>query len=399
MIKEFARVLKPNIWKFNISGIDIKEMIDIETIRETLRKIYYDPKTGFISAQKLYLKLNKTIPLTEIQRFLDEQEIYQISKEVRAKYPFRHMIVYSSNDQWQIDLIDFSKYSRWNKGFKYLLCAVDVYSRKAFVMPIKSKTFSTDAMKSILYIAKPILIQSDNGSEFLNKSFQALLKSFKVQHTTAQVGDHNRQGMIERFNRTIEAMIAKYQESRKTNRYIDVLDDIVFNYNNTYHRTIKDTPENRYIKNQSHGHIYDFNFVIKLSIGDKVRIIMEKKTFQKGYELKYSKAVYQICEGNGYTFRLKGPDGIILPKKYKYYQLKKVGLVQSYAPHQVTRETPPNMRQKRNKREIEELEKYTVEPLNKKRRVESAARIIISPKRNKRYVDENEELRKRPRVS
>jgi hypothetical protein len=376
-------------------------MADIEIIRETLRKIYYDPKTGFISAQKMYLKLNKTVPLSEIQKFLDEQEIYQISKEVRAKYPFRHMIVYSTNDQWQIDLIDFSKYSRWNKGFKYLLCAVDVYSRKAFVEPIKSKTFSTDAMKSILNITKPILIQSDNGSEFLNKSFQALLKSFKVQHTTAQVGDHNRQGIIERFNRTIEAMIAKYQESRKRNRYIDVLDDIVFNYNNTYHRTIKDTPENRYLKNQSHGHIYDFNFVVKLSIGDKVRIVMEKRTFQKGYELKYSKAVYQICEGNGYTFRLTGPDGIILPKKYKYYQLKKVGLVQSYTSNQTNRETPPTMRQKRNKREIEELEKYTVEPLNKKRRVESASRPIISPKRNKRFLDveENEQLRKRTRVS
>jgi hypothetical protein len=329
------------------------------------------------------LKLNKTVPLSEIQKFLDEQEIYQISKEVRAKYPFRHMIVYSTNDQWQIDLIDFSKYSRWNKGFKYLLCAVDVYSRKAFVEPIKSKTFSTDAMKTIFNTAKPILIQSDNGSEFLNKSFQALLKSFKVQHTTAPVGDHNRQGIIERFNRTIEAMITKYQESRKTNRYIDVLYDIVFNYNSTYHRTIKDTPENRYLKNQSHGHIYDFNFLVKLSIGDKVRIVMEKKTFQKGYELKYSKTVYQISEGNGYTFRLKGPDGVILPKKFKYYQLKKVGLVQSYASQQVIREAPPNMRQKRNKREIEELEKYTVAPLNKKRRVENDSCPIISPKRKK----------------
>jgi hypothetical protein len=98
---------------------------------------------------------------------------------------------------------------------------------------------------------------------------------------------------------------------------------------------------------------------------------------------------------------LKGPDGIILPKKYKYYQLKKVGLIQSYAPHQVTRETPQNMRQKRNKREIEELEKYTVAPLNKKRRIESVFRPIISPKRNKRFLDveETEQLRKRTRVS
>jgi hypothetical protein len=57
MIKEFAKGLRPDIWKKK----DIKEMANI---RETQRKIYYDPKTGFISAQKLYLKLNKTIPLT-----------------------------------------------------------------------------------------------------------------------------------------------------------------------------------------------------------------------------------------------------------------------------------------------------------------------------------------------
>jgi hypothetical protein len=164
---------------------------------------------------------------------------------------------------------------------------------------------------------------------------------------------------------------------------------------------MKNTPENRYLKNQTDGHIYDFNFLVKLSIGDKVRIVIEKKTFQKGYELKYSKAVYQIYEGNGYTFRLRGPDGVILSKKYKYYQLKKVGLVQSYASHPVNRETPPNMRQKRNKREIEELEKYTIEPVNKKIRVESASRPIISPKRNKRFLDAegNEQLRKRTRVS
>jgi hypothetical protein len=65
---------------------------------------------------------------------------------------------------------------------------------------------------------------------------------------------------------------------------------------------------------------------------------MEKTTFQKGYELKYSKTVYQISEGNGYTFRLKASDGVILPKKFKYYQLKKVGLVQSYASQQFIRE-------------------------------------------------------------
>jgi hypothetical protein len=110
---------------------------------EQLKEFFYDPKTGFISASKLYLKLNKTIPLATINEFLKKQKISQISLENRRKPMFKQMNVYSSNDQWQIDLIDYSKYSRWNAGFKYLLCVVDVFSRKAFVVPIKRKSDTT----------------------------------------------------------------------------------------------------------------------------------------------------------------------------------------------------------------------------------------------------------------
>jgi transposase InsO family protein len=109
------------------------------------------------------------------------------------------------------------------------------FSRKAFVVAIKRKSDTTNAMKLVLDVQKPILIQSDNGTEFLNHSFQSLLKSRGVRHITVHVGDHNRQGLIERFNRTLESIIALYQESRKSNRYVNVLEDIVFNYNHTYH--------------------------------------------------------------------------------------------------------------------------------------------------------------------
>jgi transposase InsO family protein len=143
------------------------------------------------------------------------------------------MVVYSVNDQWQIDLFDFSKYSHWNSGYKYLLCVVDVFSRKAFVAALKRKSDTTDAMSKILVKDTPILIQSDNGTEFLNKSFQRLLKSMNVRHITVDVGNHKRQGIVERFNRTIALLISRYQESRNTNRYIDVLDDLVYNFNHT----------------------------------------------------------------------------------------------------------------------------------------------------------------------
>lgn len=93
-------------------------------------------------------------------------------------------------------------------------------------------------MRFIIDARKPILIQSDNRTEFLNNNFQRLLKENKVRHITVNVYDHNRQGLIERFNRTLEGIISKYQESRKRNRYIDVLEDIVYNYNHTHHLTL-----------------------------------------------------------------------------------------------------------------------------------------------------------------
>jgi len=111
----------------------------------------------------------------------------------------------SRNHLWQIDLVDFSKFSHWNRGYKYLLCAIDVYSRKSFAVPLKRKSDAHLGMGSILMKTKPVLIQSDNGTEFISKEFQHVLERHNVRHVTVIAGDHNRQSIVERFNRTLES--------------------------------------------------------------------------------------------------------------------------------------------------------------------------------------------------
>ena len=59
-------------------------------------------------------------------------------------------------------------------------------------------------MQNIFVQERPILIQFDNGTEFLNEKFQNLLAEKNVRLITVDVGDHNRQGIVERFNRTLE---------------------------------------------------------------------------------------------------------------------------------------------------------------------------------------------------
>jgi transposase InsO family protein len=358
-----------------------------------LKELYYNPKTGLISANKIYHKLNKSIPLSTIKDFIEKQEIAQLAKVNKRKMNYKHINVYSANNQWQIDLVDFSKFSHWNSGFKYLFCIVDVFSRKSFVVPLKRKSETTTAMKKVLTTQKPILIQSDNGTEFLNQSFRALLKANNIQHTTVQVGDHNRQGIVERFNRTIERIISKYQETRNTNGYINILHDIVWNYNNTYHSSIKDTPDNKYNKNSDKGTFKDVFNIINLKIGDKVRLLKDRTIFQKDIEHKYSKTIYQIVNGNGYTFSVKHSNGTINPKKYKFYQLQKIVEVENFSilPKLITRAKPATLGEKRNQRELEELNRIA-KPLNKRRRIDKQLPAEVN-----KIKRTNKELEKVPR--
>ena len=209
------------------------------------------------------------------------------------------------------------------------------------------------------------MIQSDNGTEFLNKTFQKLLKENKVWHIAVNVGDHNKRRIIERFNRTIEGLISKYQESRNTNWYIDVLDDLVYNYN---HRSIGRTPQNMHNENPNEGSLRtDLKFT-DIEIGDKVRILLGKSTFQKGYEASFSKEIYTVVSGNGYTFQIANNEGFIMKSRYKYFQLQKIE--ESLVFQNVVKKRPLPPKKLLNKREIDSLEKNILQPLNKKRRHE-----------------------------
>ena len=126
-----------------------------------------------------------------------------------------------------------------------------------------------------------------NETQFLNGSFQSLLRSYGG----LAAGDHNRQVTMESFNRTLEAFIGRYHESRETNRYIDDSDALVFNYNTTFHNSIRDTREIKYQTNPSGGTIKTKHFHENIRIGDYTSIMNGTKTFQKGCEPSFSKAI------------------------------------------------------------------------------------------------------------
>ena len=174
----------------------------------------------------------------------NEQLAEELHKLITKK--FKKWKVYSAfkDNIWAADLADMQLISKFNKGFKFLLCVIDIYSKYAWVVPLKDKKCVTivNAFQSISKKSnrKPNKIWADKGGEFYKRS----MKSWLEKNDIEMYSTHNEGKSVaaERFIRTIKTRIYKHMTSISKNMYIDKLDDIVNEYNNTKHRTTKMKP-------------------------------------------------------------------------------------------------------------------------------------------------------------
>ena len=131
--------------------------------------------------------------------------------------------------------------SKFNKGFTFLLRVIDIFSKYAWAVPLKDKkgVSIVNAFQKILKESdrKPNKIWVDKGSEFYNNSFKKWLKDNDIEMYS--IHNEGKSVVAERFIRTLNNKIYKYMTAIPKNVYIDKLDDMVNEYNNAYHRTIK----------------------------------------------------------------------------------------------------------------------------------------------------------------
>ena len=140
--------------------------------------------------------------------------------------------------------------SKYNRGNRYLLVVVDAFSKYTWVEPIiKSKTgiAVTEAFKKILKRAQTL--QTDNGKEFYNHTFQKLMKDKDI-HQFFTTGD-TKASMVERFNRTLKSRMYRYFTSANTYKYLNVLQALVRGYNESFHRSMGMKPSEVTLKNAS----------------------------------------------------------------------------------------------------------------------------------------------------
>ena len=233
---------------------------------------------------------NKSIPQ-------NEQLAEELHKPIIRKFKRREVYSALKDHIWAADLADMQLISKLiNKGFRFLLCVIDIYSRYAWVIPLKDKKGGSivSAFQSILKTSnrKPNKIYLDKGSEFCNRSMKSWLEKNDIEMYTTH--NEGKSVLAERFIRTIKNKIYKHMTSISKNMYIYKLDDIVNEYNNTKHRTTKmkpiDVKDNTYINFGKDVNDNDPKF----KVGDHVRISKYKNIFAKVYTPNWSEEGFVI---------------------------------------------------------------------------------------------------------
>ena len=163
----------------------------------------------------------------------NEQLAEELHKPIIRKFKKRRVYSAFKDNVWGIDLANMQLISKLNKGFKFSLCVIDIYTKYAWVVPLKIKkgVSIVNAFQRILKESarKPHKIWVDKGSEFYNSHFKKWLKDNDIEmHSTHNEG---KSVISERFIRTIKNKIYKYMTSISKNVYIDKLNNVVDEYN------------------------------------------------------------------------------------------------------------------------------------------------------------------------
>eukprot|EP01052_Picozoa_sp_SAG31_P043951 SAG31_NODE_7494_length_1674_cov_1.495873_2_plen_423_part_01 len=316
-------------------------------LQQDLTKVYYDKNMSTNSIRKLYDAAKSkgiSVTLEQVKAFIEDQDAYQTNKQVKRPKFFNSIIAPRPGSNLQIDLMELKTRYKMNKT-PYLLNVVDIHSRRAWSVPLANKESETvtKAMSGIideitretkrirdipakLKVAIVKSINGDAGGEFESKVFRDMLKEkgtkygFPITMYTSDPKDYAKNGIVERFNRTLRTLMreARAQDNyRRLNR--EDLKRLIDNYNKERHSTIKAKPIDVWELKDKNKQKYNF-IQFKYKKGDRVRTLNKNALFEKGtYE--YSEELYTIDRVDGKRFYLVDKDGDQLGKGYLGYEL------------------------------------------------------------------------------
>jgi Integrase core domain len=274
-----------------------------------LRKVYYDIKhpASYGTVENLWEATKRKYSKANVQKWLSSQDPHTLHKPRTLHFSRSRYFVPNMNNLFQCDLCDMRMLAKHNSNVNYILTIIDVFCKKAWAYPLKNKSADSviAAFKKVFAERKPRYVQSDKGTEFLNKKFQTYLKKLGIKFYTTNNPD-TKASVVERFNRTLKTKMYKYFTYANTFKYVDVLPHLLTSYNNSVHSAINMAPNA--VTKQNQLDVYDYLYSGRgrykhvkkdsptVKVGDKVRITREKYVFEKGYEANWSTELFVVTK-------------------------------------------------------------------------------------------------------
>ena len=269
-----------------------------------------------------------------VRPHLEKELAYTLHKPVRRRFPTLKVQVWGIDNQWVADLVEVQRLAKHNRGTRYLLTVLDVFSKYAWVEPLKDKTGRSPAQawERVLKRAhprRPRQLQTDQGKEFYNRLFQQVLKKHHIHHFSTY-GD-TKASVIERFNRTLKERLYRYLTAANTLKFVDVLPQVVQGYNASWNRSIQKAPQDV----TPHNELQVWNQLYperpsqlpKLKAGHRVRLSKQARPFQKGYLPGWTEEVFvvrRVLPGSVPTYKVEEFDGTLVEGTFYEPELQRV---------------------------------------------------------------------------
>ena len=319
----------------------------IKRERTLLEKIYNDISDpgSFSSVERLYdraKKLHKNFKgtLKDVENFLETQDPFTLHRKVNNRFQRRKVIAKRIDYNWEADLVVLPSLSKFNQGHNYIMTCIDVLSRYAFAVPLKTKS-GLDVSRGLRKIFKthhrqPEKLHTDKGREFYNKQVKALLNSERIVHFSSM--SDNKCSLVERFQRTLMTKLHRYFSSSNTFTYTNILDKLIHSYNHRVHRTLGICPAQVTKANEKKifKHLYGKVLAsrknkprFRFKIGDLVRISKFKPTFTKGYLKNFTEEFFKVTDcvpSVPVTYRITDLQDILIHGIFYEAQLQRIRL-------------------------------------------------------------------------
>ena len=314
-----------------------------------LASVFFNPESpaAFSSLDKLYRFVRKdgkyVLGKAKIKRWLLEQESYAVHREERSKFKRRRVIAPYRGYQLDADTADMSFYKSSNSGYKYFALFIDIFSRFVWTVALKTRKGSemVEAMKKV-FKDKPGFkierIRTDKGTEYLNKDVKKYLDAVNVKHFETQ--NAPKACYAERAIKTIKGRLAKYMTHKQTHKWINALEEVTKSYNNTYHRSIKQSPAS--VRNEIYQWKMQYQTLAKpkakrnvpplkvkygFKVGDKVRISYLRSPFWKQHDERWTREIYTVSHrsfiGGIAQYELQDYSGQVIKGNFYSNQLLK----------------------------------------------------------------------------